>query len=184
MKAPLHLALAYNIFAWSFWWSQEEWRDVALRVATGSGKTLAYLASALTSVSRELYSREKTTFDAVVAVAEAADAAAAAAADAAADEAAGTEAAPALASRDTTALARSMAFALSPALTMAELGSGAQVWLRQPAAAQRQPLVLVLCPSRELCAQVAMQLHELVGGNVRQVRGQETVISNNMRGDF
>lgn len=42
---------------------EEVWRDIALRAPTGSGKTIAYLASALTSVSRELYDRERTIFD-------------------------------------------------------------------------------------------------------------------------
>lgn len=146
---------------------QEEWRDIALRVATGSGKTLAYLSSALTSVSRELYNREKVIFDAVVESVEASEAAAAAGSPN--DEAAAYAELDGEEGSDTTDLSRKMAFALSPSLVMAELGSGAQVWLRQPEAAQRQPLVMVLCPSRELCAQVAMQLHQLVGGNVRQV---------------
>jgi len=143
---------------------QEEWRDIALRVATGSGKTLAYLSSALTSVSRELYNREKVIFDSVVESVEASEAAADVGSSSNAEDSEEEE------GSDTTALSRKMAFALSPSLVMAELGSGAQVWLRQPEAAQRQPLVMVLCPSRELCAQVAMQLHQLVGGNVRQVR--------------
>ena len=67
-----------------------------------------------------------------------------------------------------SALAKAMSIALSPALCMAELGAQ-QGWLQQPAAANRRPLVLVLVPSRELGAQVALQLHSLVGGNVRQV---------------
>mmetsp|Transcript_23008 Transcript_23008/g.38896 ORF Transcript_23008/g.38896 Transcript_23008/m.38896 type:complete len:913 (+) Transcript_23008:68-2806(+) len=175
---------------------EEEWRDLALRAPTGSGKTLAFLSSLLTTVSRELYSREKAVFDSVVAVdeareeAEEAAAAAAALANAAAApggeeaggvaEASGEEeggVAEAASKYDNLALARTMAYALSPALSMAEIGTPIHLWLQQPEACRRKPLALVLCPSRELAAQVGMQLHELLGGNVRQDYSPEDKLS-------
>ena len=38
---------------------EELCRDAVLRAPTGSGKTIAYLVSALTTVSTDLYNREK-----------------------------------------------------------------------------------------------------------------------------
>ena len=68
---------------------------------------------------------------------------------------------------DRDALARTMSYAFSPAVSMAELGSAIQLWNQQPPAANRKPLVMVLCPSRELCAQVGLQTYELFGVSVR-----------------
>jgi len=127
---------------------EEEWKDLALRAPTGSGKTIAFLTSILSTLSTPLYAREKSIFDAVIEVGELHQ------------ELAGGE-------YDAMALAKNMSYALSPALSMAELGSPTQLWLQQPPKAHRKPLALVLCPSRELAAQVGMQLHQLVGGNVR-----------------
>merc|ERR1711965_1157633 len=51
---------------------------------------------------------------------------------------------------------------------MAEVGTPMQLWLQQPKVVARKPLVMVLCPSRELGAQVGLQLYGLLGGNIRQ----------------
>ena len=83
------------------------------------------------------YNREKVIFDAVAAT------------DAAASD-------PLNPDGDRDALARRMSYAFSPAVSMAELGSAIQLWNQQPPAAHRRPLVMVLCPSRELCAQVGL----------------------------
>jgi len=128
---------------------EELCRDAVLRAPTGSGKTIAYLVSALTTVSTDLYNREKVIFDAVAAT------------DTAASD-------PLNPDGDRDALARTMSYAFSPAVSMAELGSAIQLWNQQPPAANRKPLVMVLCPSRELCAQVGLQTYELFGGNIRQ----------------
>jgi hypothetical protein len=63
---------------------------------------------------------------------------------------------------DQTAMARSMSYALSPAVSMAELGTSMQLWLQQPASVQRKPVMMVLTPSRELAAQVGMELYSLL----------------------
>jgi len=133
------------------------WRDMALQAPTGSGKTIAYLASALTSIGSDLYTRERDTFDAVVEEFEQAD---------------GSDDQGLAEDEDefedpNFKLARKMSFALSPSVNMAEIGTPMQSWMKQPGP-ERKPLFLVMCPSRELGAQVAMQIFQLVGGNVRR----------------
>uniref|UniRef100_A0A7S2BL63 ATP-dependent RNA helicase n=1 Tax=Octactis speculum TaxID=3111310 RepID=A0A7S2BL63_9STRA len=133
--------------------------DVALRAVTGSGKTIAYLTSALTSISSDLFNREKFIYDAVI------DEYGGSMNVLSEDNAEGDEEQEQKAREN---LAMKMAYSLSPSLQMAELGTVIQAWQEQPRSCARKPLLLVVCPSRELAAQVALKVFELFGGNIRQ----------------